>query len=327
MKEMELKHQVLKILESNRGISVNGVKLAEELFVTRSSIWKAIKALQKEGYRIEAVTNRGYCLLVENDIISSESILPFLKGNAVTFTLDVRQTVTSTNTLAKEQAALGAKEGTVIIACEQTQGRGRMGRTFYSPNDTGIYFSIILRPNLNLEDSLLITTAAAVAVSKAIESIANVKADIKWVNDIFVGDKKVCGILTEASLNFESGGLEYAVVGIGINIETKVFPEDVILTAGSIFEHKPADAPITSILVAEILNNLAEYITSLTDKKYLEEYRSRSFLLGQDILVLKGKERITAKAITIDEKARLVVEYEDKTREALVSGEVSVRKV
>lgn len=324
---MELKQQVLKILEENRGTSVNGSKLANELFVTRSSIWKAVKSLQKDGYRIEAVTNKGYCLLSKNDIVSAESIAPYLKGAAVDFALDVRQTVTSTNTVAKELAAKGAKEGTVVIAIEQTEGRGRMGRSFYSPNTSGIYFTLILRPKLNLEDSLLITTATAVAVAKAIDSIAKVKASIKWVNDIFVGEKKVCGILTEASLNFESGRLEYAVVGIGINIGTKDFPEEIKQIAGSIFENKPDNSPVTSMLVAEVLNNMADCMNSLTDKKYLEEYRKRSFLIGKSILVLKGKEVIPAKAITIDEKARLVVEYDDHTIEALISGEVSVRQV
>ncbi len=322
---MELKHQVLKILEENRGNSVNGAKLANELFVTRSSIWKAVKSLQKDGYRIGAVTNRGYCLLPDNDIVSAESITPFLKGLAADFQLEVRQTVTSTNILAKEAAAKGAKEGTVIIAREQTEGRGRMGRSFYSPDSSGIYFSIILRPTLNLEDSLLITTSTAVAVAKAIEAIAQVRASIKWVNDIFVEDKKVCGILTEASLNFESGGLEYAVVGIGINTWTQGFPEEIQKTAGSLFQGKPGNSPVTSMLVAEVLNNIAGSMDSLTDKKYLEEYRKRSFLLGKDILVLKGKDITPAKAINIDEKARLVVEYGDHTIEALVSGEVSTR--
>lgn len=324
---MELKNQVLKILEENRGLSVSGAKLATQLSVTRSSVWKAVNGLKKEGYQIESVTNKGYCLLRNNDIVSAEAILPFLKGKAESFHLDVRESVTSTSTLAKEAAAKGAAEGTVIIAREQTEGRGRMGRSFYSPSSSGIYFSIILRPKLNLEDSLLITTSTAVAVAKAIETLAKLPALIKWVNDIYIGEKKVCGILTEASLNFESGGLEYAVVGIGINIHTKEFPKEINHIAGSLFTDKPGEEPITSMLVAEVLNNLAESMDSLTDKHYLEEYRKRSFLLGREIIVLKGKDSIPAKAKDIDEKARLVVEYDDGRLEALNSGEVSIRPV
>lgn len=324
---MEIKQQVLRILEENRGISVNGTKLAEELYVTRSSIWKAVKTLQKEGYQITAVTNKGYCLQPCNDIVSAESILPYLREGAKDFELDVRQTVTSTNTIAKEMASHGAKEGTVILAREQTEGRGRMGRTFYSPNSSGVYFSIILRPKLSLEESLLITTTAAVAVAMAIEAVAKVKAEIKWVNDIIVAGKKVCGILTEASLNFENGGLEYAVVGIGINIDTKDFPDDIQFIAGSLFSEKPQGIPVTSLLVAEILNNISVYMSSLTDKKYLKEYRNRSFLIGKKINVIKGSITTPAIAIDIDERARLVVEYEDQTREALGSGEVSIRSM
>lgn len=174
---------------------------------------------------------------------------------------------------------------------------------------------------------MLITTAAAVAVAKAIEKVAKVDATIKWVNDIFIGNRKVCGILTEASLNFESGGLEYAVVGIGINIETKDFPDEINQIAGSIFQDKPGESPVTSMLVAEVLNHMAECMNTLTDKYYLEEYRKRSFLIGKQIIVYKGKDELPAKAVDIDEKARLVVEYVDSTKEALISGEVSVRQL
>ncbi len=322
---MNLKDQVLEILEKNRGESISGTKIASHLSVTRSAIWKVIKSLEKDGYNIKAVTNKGYCLMDDNDIISAESISPYLKGDALNFDLDVRQTVTSTNVIVKDMANQGEKEGRVVVATEQTEGRGRMGRQFYSPNDTGIYFSILLRPKLKLEDSLLITTTAAVAVAEAIEKVAPVKAEIKWVNDIFVDKKKVCGILTEASIDLESGGLKYAVLGIGINITTNTFPDEISLSAGSIFKNKPDNAPITSILVAEILNNLSLYMNSFDDKDHIAKYKDRSFLIGKEILVIKGNDKVPALAIDIDDKARLVVEYEDKTRESLSSGEVSIR--
>lgn len=322
---MELKQQILEILEENRGKSVNGAMIAKKLFVTRSAVWKAIKQLQKDGFHIDAVPNRGYCLQVSNDILTAQSISPYLKGKAENFILDVRKTVTSTNTLAKEMAAAGAPEGTVIIASEQTEGRGRMGRRFYSPASTGLYLTIILRPKLSLEDSLLITTCTAVAVAKAIEKLTQKEVHIKWVNDLFMNGKKVCGILTEASLNVENGGLEYAVVGIGVNVNTGNFPDEIKEVAGSIFSEKPNNQPTTSILAANILNNMAEFMDNITDKSYLEEYKKRSFLLGKDIHVLKGDETLPAKAIDIDDKARLVVQYPDLTIETLISGEVSIR--
>lgn len=322
---MELKQQILKTLEENRGNSVNGAMMAEMLSVTRSAIWKNIKQLQKEGHHIDAVPNRGYRLKASNDILTAEGIAPYLKNRAQDFHLDVRKSVTSTNTLAKEMASKGAAEGTVVLASEQTEGRGRMGRSFYSPNSTGLYLSLILRPKLDINDSLLITTSAAVAVAQAIEQLTDNDAQIKWVNDIFMNGKKVCGILTEASLNIENGGLEYAVVGIGINVTTKEFPRNIENIAGSIFSEKPEDQPITSILAAEILNNLSDSMDNLTARSYLSEYKKRSFLIGKDIYVLKGKDTFLAKAIDIDDRARLVVEYSNKSREALSSGEVSVR--
>ena len=322
---MEIKQKILKILEANRGRNVNGSVMAEKLSVTRTAIWKNIKQLQYEGYQINAVRNLGYCLEVSNDILTAESITPYLRGKAKSFQLDVRKTVTSTNTLAKEIAISGAPEGTTIIATEQTEGRGRMGRSFYSPVSTGLYLSLVLRPRLDLNNSLLITTSAAVAVAKAIEKLTNNEVQIKWVNDLFMDGKKVCGILTEASLNIENGGLEYAVVGIGINVTTKAFPDDIKKIAGSIFSDKPENKPITSILAAEVLNNLSASMDNLTDHSYLLEYKKRSFLIGKELFVLKVNETKPAKAIDIDDKARLIVEYPDRTKEALSSGEVSVR--
>lgn len=322
---MELKEQILRILEENRGKSISGAWMARKLYVTRSAVWKQIKELQKEGYDIEAVPNRGYSLRPCNDILTAQSISPFLKGKAAGFILDVRKTVTSTNTIAKEMAAAGTCEGTVIIASEQTAGRGRMGRTFYSPASTGLYMSLILRPRLSLEDSLLITTCAAVAVAKAIEELTQREVKIKWVNDLFMDGKKVCGILTEASLNVENGGLEYAVVGIGINVSTRDFPDDIKDVAGSVFSEKPDGQPVTSMLAACVLNNLAETMDNITDRSYLEEYKKRSFLLGKNIYVLKGDKALPAKAADIDDKARLIVEYPDSSTEALSSGEVSIR--
>lgn len=322
---MELKQQILEILEANKGNYINGALMAKKLFVSRNAIWKNINQLKHEGYNINAVRNLGYCLENSNDILSVESITPNLLHKAKSFTLDVSKTVTSTNTLAKKKAIEGADEGTVILATEQTEGRGRMGRVFYSPASTGLYLSIILRPKLSLEDSLLITTSCAVAVAQAIEKLTKKDVQIKWVNDLFMNGRKVCGILTEASLDLENGGLQYAVVGIGVNVITKDFPDDLKSTAGSIYQEKPEGKPIMSFLAAEILNSISHFMDDLTSRSYLTEYKKRSFLIGKDIFVLRGNDRQGAKAIDIDDRARLVVEYPDNTREALSSGEVSVR--
>lgn len=324
---MKVKEKVLEYLEERRGEPISGTELAERLSVSRNAVWKAIKSLQKEGYVISGVTNRGYILDDSNDILSRQSIEPFLQGMARELRLEVYKSVTSTNTVAKTMAMDGEPEGKVIIAEEQTKGKGRMGRSFYSPKGTGIYFSILLRPQMKAEEALFITTSAAVAVARAIEKISDCKAQIKWVNDIYCDGKKVCGILTEAGVDFESQGLEYAVLGIGINVAKPAgdFPEELQDKATSLFGDKPNQAETRSRLVAEVLNEFWECYRQGATKEYLTEYRERSFLIGQQVYVVNQEELGLARVIDIDEEARLVVQRQNGTLQALSSGEVSVK--
>ena len=185
---MKVKDQVLKQLEDNKGTYFSGSELAAALGVSRNAVWKAIKSLEKSGYRISAVPNKGYCLNMDNDILSSWSIKQHLNHDGLNIT--VYDTISSTNDVLKEQAAQGAPHGTVIISQEQTAGKGRMGKNFYSPSKTGIYLSILVRPDIPAGESLFLTTSAAVATAKAIEDVSDKKADIKWVNDIYISDKK-----------------------------------------------------------------------------------------------------------------------------------------
>lgn len=329
MIKLGVKQHVLSVLEMNKGKNVSGAKIANELSISRNAVWKSIKALQEEGYSINAVTNKGYCLSVENDILSDQSIEPYLEGKSQNLRLSIQKSVTSTNTLLKELASRGEAEGKVLIAETQTMGRGRLGRAFYSPEKTGIYMSILLRPKLTIEDSLYITTSAAVAVAKAIEKVADCEAKIKWVNDIYCNGRKVCGILTEAGIDFESGGLEYAVLGIGINVSSpeEGFPEELKNIATSIFEEKMYSSNVRSRLVAEILNNFWEYYENISQKTFLEEYRNRSFLLGKEIEIISGDKIQYAQALEIDNNARLVVKLSDGELKTLSSGEVSVKPI
>lgn len=323
---MTLKEQVLNILEENKGNSISGTDLSEKLFVSRSAIWKAIKSLRSDGYEISAVTNKGYTLSKDSNILSKSGIIPYLNDKTKSSTIiDVRQSVSSTNTVLKEIAMNGGKQGYVLIAQEQTAGKGRLGRRFYSPDNTGIYMSILLRPKMTIQDSLLITTSAAVAVSRAVEKLSNKEAKIKWVNDVFVDGRKICGILTESSLDFESGCLEYAVVGIGVNISKpdNDFPDDLKNIAGGFLDHIKGN--VRCKLIAEIINEFSDQMENLSSRYYLDEYKRRSFLLGQNITVIKPNGNRKAKAIDIDNQARLIVEYADKSIEHLSSGEVSVK--
>ena len=204
MARISVKSRLLELLEQNRGITISGEQMARELDCTRAAVWKAVKALQQEGYEIEAGPNKGYMLSEDNNILAEEGIRPLLRQPEVY--LKLYQETDSTNRAAKQAAIAGeARHGSVILACGQSCGRGRRGRSFYSPSQAGLYLSVILQPQGNLRESLLLTTEAAVAVYKAIRKVTGIELDIKWVNDLYYKGKKVCGILTEAITDFESG--------------------------------------------------------------------------------------------------------------------------
>jgi BirA family biotin operon repressor/biotin-[acetyl-CoA-carboxylase] ligase len=324
---MDLKDQVLETLERNKGRFVSGNELAVALYVSRNAVWKAVKALKSEGHDIQAVTNKGYRLAPESDILSKAGIDKHLGPLAGMLSIEVLKTVDSTNTAVKARAVRGAPEGTVVAAEEQTGGKGRRGRSFYSPAGTGVYFSILLRPNVKAFDATLITTAAAVAAAVSIEAVTGVKAEIKWVNDVFCHGKKVCGILTEGAFDMESGGLEYAVLGIGVNIKKPEggYPPEIAGVAGAVYKNGEPEPETRGRLIAEILKRFWAYYRNLTGKGFLPEYKARSLVIGRDVDVISGDLPRKAKALDIDDGCRLVVRYEDGSTEALSSGEVSIR--
>lgn len=331
---MNVKEKVLEVLEEKKGESISGSELAAELGVSRNAVWKAVKSLQEEGYAITAATNRGYVLAPENDILSVQSISKYLLPELKSLQLEVYKTIDSTNTRIKEYAASGKPEGIVIVAEEQTAGRGRMGRRFYSPQMSGVYISFLFRPKFTAEESLFLTTAAAVAAAEAIEEASGVKAEIKWVNDVYCHGKKVCGILTEASVNVENSMLEYAVTGIGFNVREPEggFPEEIRDIAGPIFltssDHGEAssDLDARSRIAAGMINHFWKYYEHLTDRTFMQEYKRRSFLLGMEVRTL-SEPSITGRAVDVDDDGHLILELPDGTKRSLSSGEVSVRPV
>lgn len=325
---MNIKDKTLAVLENNKGNYISGAQLAEDLSVSRNSIWKSIKSLQEDGYNISAVTNKGYCLSLDTDILSSQSISKYLSKNSDAFNITVYKTINSTNTAVKDLAIKGVKEGTIIIAEEQTEGRGRFGRKFYSPKGTGIYMSILLRPQISASESFLITTAAAVATSEAIECVSGKEAKIKWVNDIYCDNKKVCGILTEAAFDLESGGLEYAVLGIGINVKTpkEGFPEEIKDIASEIFDNEAFDlTDVRSKLVAELLEVFWSYYQNIKQKTFLTAYKRRSLLIDKEVFITSKSSSKKAMVLDIDNECRLKVRMEDGSIQFLSSGEVSLK--
>ena len=237
---MSTKQKLLKILEENRATYLSGEMLASTMNVSRSAIWKAIKGLKEEGYEIASTTNKGYRLKSESDLMSVEGIAPWLSQNNQALELLVYKTLGSTNQEAKKLALEGAKTKTVIISEEQTKGRGRMGRLFYSPPKSGIYLSLVLRPDVAAQDAVLLTTGAAVGVCRAIKKVTGIDTQIKWVNDIYLGERKIVGILTEAVTNFENGQFEFVIIGIGVNFKMPetALPKELEDIVGALFVEK-----------------------------------------------------------------------------------------
>ncbi len=320
---MAVRDKVLEQLETRRDEYISGGKLSTVLGVSRNAIWKAVKSLESDGYMIDAVPNKGYRLLPENDIISNQSIGRYLIKD---IDLHVYKSLQSTNTTLRKMAEDGAIEGTTVISQEQTKGRGRMGRSFFSPKGDGIYLSILLKPNIPAHDALFLTTCAAVAVCKAIEKVSGKNAKIKWVNDIYIDGKKACGILTEASYNMETGKLDYAVLGIGINCipPDGGYPEEIADIASSVFDTKKDMAQLKSKLIAYVINYFFDYYEHFDDKSYVDEYIDRSCVIGKEVEVTGAKRSGIAKAIGIDRDCRLEVVYPDGYSEMLSYGEVSI---
>ncbi|MGN0135531.1 biotin--[acetyl-CoA-carboxylase] ligase [Anaerotignum sp.] len=323
---MGTKEKLLSLFEEQKGTYFSGEEIAEKLSVSRTAVWKAVKNLRSEGYEIDAVPNKGYCLSVHTDILSAQGIQKYLNPTCGALELHVLPEVGSTNTLLREKANAGAAEGCTVIANAQTEGRGRMGRSFYSPTDTGIYMSLLLRPAaFTPVQAMGLTTMAAVAACEAIEEVSGKQAQIKWVNDIYMDGKKVSGILTEAALGLENGSLEYVVLGIGINVypPKEGFPQEISQIAGAIFPERQNDGK--NHLAAAFLNHFMEYYEGKKSADYVEKYRERSMVVGKEIYVRSPDGEKKAMALDVDQACYLLVRYEDGSIERLSSGEISIR--
>ena len=329
-------------LERAGGGFLSGTQLAQQLGVSRNAVWKAVQTLQKEGVPMQAVSNRGYAIPPAKAGLSAPGIYGHL-ADPKRYFLHVHDTVTSTNTLLRELAQQDAPEGTVVLANAQTAGRGRLGRSFYSPAGKGIYMSFAFCPQLELSQAMLVTTMTAVAVCRALESLTGLHPKIKWVNDIYLNEKKLCGILTEAETNFETGEIQKIIVGIGINcFEDAAMPPE--LREVATFLDKPQESFDRNALIAAIANEFFDMLAHFDRAKIVRDYRTRSFILGQQILIFNPaiaraigrpdnrlSEGIRARAIDIDETGGLVVEYlegiKSRQMETLSTGEITVRKV
>lgn len=320
---MPTKERLLALLEENRGAPLSGEALARQLGVSRAAVWKAMRALQGQGHAIDAVQNKGYTLRPESDVLSEPGVRQYLHHALPR--LVVEQTLVSTNLTAKQLAAEGAPHGTLVAANCQTGGRGRRGRSFASPAGTGLYLSMVLRRTLPMQSAVLVTGAAAVAVCRAVEAVSGKRLGIKWVNDLYFCGKKCCGILTEAAADIESGGVDYLVVGIGINLyePENGWPEELAPIVSAVFA--PGETVNRCRLAAAVADALLTLYDALPDTAFLEEYRARNIVPGRDVLILQNGQSRPAHALAITDEGHLLVRLPDGSEEALSFGEISIR--
>ena len=323
---MNTKEQVLRLLEAQRGTFLSGEQLADSLSVSRNAVWKAIRALREAGHQIDAVTNKGYCLRTEDDTLSVQGMLPFLNPAVLPERIQIYPALVSTNQTAKELAMAGAPHGTTVIAEQQTGGRGRYTRQFFSPRG-GLYMSVILHPErLQFAQITAVTAFAAVAVCEAAAAVSGRETQIKWVNDIYLEGKKICGILTEAVTDMESGTPGWIVLGIGINVNTRScdFPPELRQIAGALYPEGTPERGNRCRLAAEILNRTAGLQTP-QQSAVMQAYRKRLMMLGKQVTVIQGEQQYPAAALDIDEAGHLIVQTADGTCRTLSSGEIRIR--
>lgn len=322
---MSTRTDLLRLLSDHIGTYVSGQKIGEELQVSRNAIWKAMNQLRSEGYEIDSKPSVGYMLKSKENLLTFDAIAGDFRYPC---DLKVFDEVDSTNNVAKN-AEVDLLKPLMVVSDRQNAGRGRLGRSFASPSGTGLYMTIALRPTFDLDKALYVTMAVAVAVCHAMEKVADVRGRIKWVNDIFYQNKKVCGILTEAQSNFETGKIDKLIIGIGVNCFPGSLPEELQEIAGPIAASP--DAFSRGKLAAEIFNETMDVLKDLESMRFLREYRSKCFILGKNIYVHPNLDNksIKARAIDIDENGGLVVEYMEgrkiRQMETLTTGEVSIR--
>ena len=325
---MKNRDRVLQILYRKNGECVSSSEITGELGITRSAVFKIINELKKQGFDIESIHHRGYRLGNEKDIISPEIINEIIEKEGKNRRIQYFERVDSTNTFAKKILMEGESYPDIIIANEQEQGRGRLGREFYSPKGTGIYCSFILDPFIKIENSILVTVAASVAVSRAIEKVTNKDTRIKWINDIYIDDKKVCGILTEAVTDFETGIIGKIILGIGINFNTpsESFPDEITDRASSVFMDDTFGVTRNQ-LIAQLIIEIDKCMNDIENDEIIRYYRNKSLVLGKMLeITYFGQEKpIQGKAVDIDRNGFLIIETKNGLL-TLNSGEVSIRQ-
>ncbi len=322
-----MKEEILRLLRSADGY-ISGQELCNRFGVSRTAVWKAINQLKEAGYEIEAQQNKGYRLMAAPDLMTEAEIKSLMHTDWVAKEVLYFDTIDSTNTKAQELAEKGYPSGTLVVADKQESGKGRRGRSWVSPSGTGIFMTLMIKPDINPNNASMLTLVAALAVAKAITSVTGEEALIKWPNDIVVNGKKVCGILTEMNAQFDY--INHIVVGIGINVHNESFPEEISQMASSLMIEAGGKRFHRAQIIAETMSYFEQYYDTFLKTQDLSalvrEYDKLLVNRNKSVRVLDPKEPFDGKAMGITPKGELIVDTWE-SRKLVSSGEVSVRGI
>jgi BirA family biotin operon repressor/biotin-[acetyl-CoA-carboxylase] ligase len=322
-----MKSEILRKLKENKDSYISGQELSQTLNVSRTTVWKLINEIKSDGYVIESSSRKGYKLIEDLNAYNYEELNIMFKDHSLVEEVFFFDSLDSTSKYLKDLAFDDVRSGLLAVADEQVAGKGRLGRTWVSPKGEGVWMSLLVRPDIKPIEASKLTQIAAVSIVEAIEQITGLKAGIKWPNDIIVNGKKIAGILTE--MNAEMNLIHYMVIGMGINANTKEFPEDLKEKASSLFLQlgKLVDR---KELVLAVINKFDEYYKVMYNSKdYLtlnQKFKEKSVTIGKQVRVIGKVEKI-ATAIDINENGELIVRLLDDTIETIYFGEVSVRGI
>ena len=321
-----MRDKIIEAILDSKDDYISGEELSKKLGISRAAIWKHMKALKEEGYNIESVNRKGYRLIEDpKDLLTYRSISHKLETKIIGNNIVHFETIDSTNDYAKK-VALQESEGTVIISEEQTKGKGKIGRKWYSKSKEGIWMSIILKPNIMPQKSPFITLIAGASIAKALNDLG-VEITIKWPNDIIINNKKMAGILTELSAEIEK--INYIVLGIGINVKTMEFSQEISEIATSLYKegHKISRVDIVRNILEEFEKLYLKYINEDSKEETLNICRDYSAIIGKDVYLIRDEEKELVRCLDMNQEGNLVVRTKDNIIKEIMSGEVSIRGV
>ena len=322
-----MKTRILQTLKESEGY-VSGQELCDALGISRTAVWKYMNKLKEEGYQIEAVPNKGYHLLTVPDVLTESEIKSRISTKWAGREVHCYNRIDSTNNAAKIAAEQGSLHGALFLAEQQSSGKGRRGRGWVSPPGTGIWMTILLRPQLEPSYASMLTLVAALSMSKAIEANTGLEAQIKWPNDVVVNGKKVCGILTEMSAEMEQ--IHYVVIGLGTNVNIEEFPEEIQDKATSLKVEGKKEVERVPVICAFLSYFEKDYENFMEHRNLsglLEQYNKRLVNCGREVRILDPKGEYSGTAKGVNQTGALVVVKEKGETAVITSGEVSVRGI